>query len=139
MKVVLRRLKEFDLFSLQEMYLNRFPAAFCPTTRYYKGNSEAFATRFNVLNDELKLLPVVCQGEKEILFKWAAVAALWSFTFCKPRLKSASIKLRPFSFERSAAASVFHHQLYFRHLVLSSLQSSSPQSPRTHLSCPSCK
>ena len=45
------------------MYLNRFPAAYCPTTRYYKPNSEALATRFNVDANELKLLPVVCQGK----------------------------------------------------------------------------
>ena len=41
---------------------SRFPAEFCPTTRYYRPNTFASTTTFNSVKDSVKLLPVVCQG-----------------------------------------------------------------------------
>jgi len=47
----------------QSTYKSRFPAAFCPTTRYYQGNTAAHANPYDLTTHVYRGLPVVCLGK----------------------------------------------------------------------------
>jgi len=46
----------------RQNYKNNFPSAFCPTARYYEGNTAAYAEGMNAGADVARGLPVVCAG-----------------------------------------------------------------------------
>ena len=49
-------------------YKNNFPSAFCPTARYYEGNTAAHAEGVNAGSDAGRGLPVVCAGSTMFSF-----------------------------------------------------------------------